>query len=260
MASFFLRDCNQIPLGTLIEAGEWREEHTHTYLRLADQPIHLDMAKMLTLGCMLCRCFCESSVTNMVKDFDYVLDLGKLEESTNGLSDIVDECTAGRAPPLTPADFRVALSTKSFTSKKADEEMVAKLYESTFESQLAKAKQLICSNLSWGDVEVEIFAKVVASGALASLQNLYLDDNQIGDAGMSAFASACASGALDHLMVCWLLTPFYPCPETWHVHSPDPEVLFDVQYAVPFACWQQDWQRRHDIPCRRSGEGGTARP
>ena len=39
MASFFLRECNQIPLGTLIEAGEWRGEqwrcsHTHAHAHI----------------------------------------------------------------------------------------------------------------------------------------------------------------------------------------------------------------------------------
>ena len=125
-----------------------------------------------------------------------MLDLGKLAEGTSGLSAIVDECTAGRAPPLTPADFRVALSTKSFTSKKADEEMVARLYESTFQSQFAKAETLYYSKLSWGDAEMETFAKVVASGALASLEVLMLDQNSIGDVGMQALAGAVSSGAL----------------------------------------------------------------
>ena len=48
----------------------------------------------------------------MTKDFDYVLDLGKLSEGTSGLSAIVNECTAGRAPPLTPADFRCYRPTR----------------------------------------------------------------------------------------------------------------------------------------------------
>ena len=133
----------------------------------------------------------------MTKDFDYVLDLGKLSDDTNKMGDIVDECTAGRAPPLTPADFRVALSAKSFTSKKADEEMVAGLYESTFMSQFGQAKQLNYSSLSWGDAEAATFAKVIASGALASLQTLGLGYNRIGDDGLKALAEACrAKGAL----------------------------------------------------------------
>lgn len=149
------------------------------------------MVQSLTLASLSGRCFCESSVTNMTKESDYVLDLGKISELTSGLTAIVDECTAGRAPPLTPADFRMALSTKSFTSKKADEEMVAKLYEATFESQLAKATELRYASLSWGDAEVETFAKAIASGAL------------------------------DHLTVRWRPAALFPCLETWQVHSPD---------------------------------------
>ena len=84
----------------------------------------------------------------MVKDFDYVLDLGKLEESTNGLSDIVDECTAGRAPPLTPDDFRDELSKKSFTSKKAEEDMVASCTRRRSRSDLQRQSSNYAS-LSW---------------------------------------------------------------------------------------------------------------
>ena len=135
----------------------------------------------------------------MTKDFDYVLDLGKLSADMNKMEDIVDECTAGRAPPLTPADFRVALSAKSFTSKKADEEMVAGLYESTFMSQFGQAKQLNYSSLSWGDAEAATFAKVIASGALASLKTLSLYSNAIGDDGMKALADAVGKGALPQL-------------------------------------------------------------
>ena len=141
----------------------------------------------------------------MTKDFDYVLDLGKLSDDTNKMGDIVDECTAGRTPPLTPADFRVALSAKSFTSKKADEEMVAGLYESTFMSQFGQAKQLNYSSLSWGDAEAATFAKVIASGALASLRKLSLRRNAIGDVGLQSLAHAITpvseggSGALPQL-------------------------------------------------------------
>ena len=163
----------------------------------------------------------------MTKDFDYVLDLGKLSESTLELGEIVDECTAGRAPPLTPADFRVALSDKSFTSKKADEDMVAGLYETTFTLRFAQAEKLQYSSLKWGDAEAATFAKVVASGAL------------------------------DHLTVCWLPTPLFPCPETWHAHSPDPEVLFDVQYAGALPQWQPNRRHQHDLSSGGAGEGGA---
>ena len=147
----------------------------------------------------------------MTKDYDYVLDLGKLSESTLGLDEIVKECTAGRAPPLTPADFRVALSDKSFTSKKADEDMVAGLYETTFTLRFAQAKKLSYSSLKWGDAEAATFAKVVASGAL------------------------------DHLTVCWRPTALFPCLETLHVRSPDSKLLFGVPCAGACALQEQDF-------------------
>ena len=170
-----------------------------------------------------------------------MLDLGKLSESTLELDEIIDECTAGRAPPLTPADFRVALSKKSFTSKKADEDMVAGLYETTFTLRFAQAKELIYSALNWGDAEAATFANVVASGALAALEYLNLERNAIGDDGMSALAKAIkptaenASGALDNLQVCWRPTALSPCPETSHMHSPNSYLLFDVTYAETLA-------------------------
>ena len=87
-----------------------------------------------------------------------------------------------------------------------------------------------------GDVGLQAFADALGKGALAALETRGLESNAIGDAGMSAFAKAITpgpngKGALDHLTVCWLPTPLFPCPETWHAHSPDPEVLFDVQHA-----------------------------
>ena len=57
----------------------------------------------------------------MAKDFDYVFDLGKFSGTQSDLDGVVKECTAARPPPLTPDDFAHALTSKSFTSKKADE-------------------------------------------------------------------------------------------------------------------------------------------
>ena len=77
-------------------------------------------------------CFCESSVSNLVKAYDYVLDLAKFDESVTRLDDVVTGCAAKRAPPLAPPVFKEDLSTKTFTSPKADMETVAKLYEGEF--------------------------------------------------------------------------------------------------------------------------------
>ena len=124
---------------------------------------------------------------------------------------------------------------------------------------LAQLNGLFLSDNQISDAGLSALAKAITpgpsgKGALPQLKKLYLHYNQIGDVGMQALAGAVSKGALDHLTVCWRPTALFPCPETWHVHSPDPEVLFHVHYAVPFACWQQDWRRRHDLPRRRSGE------
>ena len=141
-------------------------------------------------------CFCESSVSNLVKDFDFVLDLAKFTGDAKDIGDVVEECSAQRAPPLVPADFRAALAEKAFTSKKADEEMVGQLYEDTFTEQMAAADELIYASLGWGDAGVVALCRVISSGAMANCQKIHLNSNQIGDVGATAFAEACASGAL----------------------------------------------------------------
>eukprot|EP00966_Prymnesium_polylepis_P209848 4860194-Prymnesium_polylepis.2 len=40
-------------------------------------------------------------------------------------------------------------------------------------------------NLGWGDKEMVLVSKVVASGAMAQLEFLYLAENQIGDKGIN---------------------------------------------------------------------------
>ena len=75
-------------------------------------------------------CFCESSVSNLIKSGFLVLDLGKFdEERMKDWFALQDGCRANRDPPLTPSEFRPQLATKSFTSKNADEEMVNRLFE-----------------------------------------------------------------------------------------------------------------------------------
>jgi hypothetical protein len=196
-------------------------------------------------------CFCESSVSGMAKNFDYVLDLAKFSGTKDQLSDVLKECAANRPAPLTPDDFALALSSKSFTSKKADEKMVADLYAATFREQMGAVTKLVYPNLQWGDAQVAQLCKVIASGALASLKELILaknsigdvgmqalagavssgalasleclrlQDNTIGDAGLSALAEAMGRGGLDHLTVCWCPTALSPCLETWHTHPSD---------------------------------------
>lgn len=146
-------------------------------------------------------CFCESSVSNLVKDFDKVLDLAKFSGMHSRLSDehlgyVIRECAASRAPPLTPAAFSEQLELKQFTSKKADLATVGGLYEATFTARMGAATQLEYGNLQWGDAEASVLAALISSGALPRCVELLLGGNEIGDAGCAALAAAVSSGAM----------------------------------------------------------------
>ena len=65
-----------------------------------------------------------------------------------------------------------------------------------------------------------------------------------------------SSGALDHLTVCWRPTALFPCLETWCMHSPDFEHLFDVPYAASLPRSQQDFRCRSHRFCQGGGERG----
>ena len=145
-------------------------------------------------------CFCESSVSNLIKRFAMVLDLGKFDEESmkKGLA-VSQGCRANRAPPLTPSEFRPELATKSFTSKNADEEMVNRLFEDEFNKRMGGVTELYYVMLKWTDKEAVAVSKVIATGVLKKLKTLYLNDNQIGDAGVTALAEAAGKGTLPQL-------------------------------------------------------------
>ena len=147
-------------------------------------------------------CFCESSVSNLIKGSDMVLDLGKFdEESMTHWMAVNKGCRANRDPPLTPSEFRPELGTKSFTSKNADEEMVNRLFEAEFNKRMGGVTTLIYRNLKWTDKEAVAVSKVIATGVLKKLEKLDLGINQIGDAGVMALAEAAGKGALPQLKV-----------------------------------------------------------
>ena len=147
-------------------------------------------------------CFCESSVSNLVKDFDFVLDLAKFDESVTRLDDVIKGCAAKRAPPLAPPVFKEDLSTKTFTSPKADRETVGNLYEKEFDEKLGEATELGYGNLQWTDEDVVKLCGAIATGKLVKLEILRLFDNQIGDAGAAALAEV--AGKLPQLKELWL--------------------------------------------------------
>ena len=131
-------------------------------------------------------CFCESSVSNLVKDSDFVLDLAKFDESVTRLYDVIKGCAAKRAPPLAPPVFKEDLSTKTFTSPKADRETVANLYEKEFDEKLGEARVLEYLRLEWTVADVGKLCGAIATGKLVKLVRLNLGGNQIGDAGVAA--------------------------------------------------------------------------
>ena len=81
-------------------------------------------------------------MSNLVKDYDFVLDLAKFDESVTDLDDVIEGCAAKRAPPLAPPVFKEDLSTKTFTSPKADRETVGNLYEKEFDEKLGRRQRL----------------------------------------------------------------------------------------------------------------------
>ena len=145
-------------------------------------------------------CFCESSVSNLIKSWLIVLDLGKFdEESMKDWYEVTMGCVANRDPPLTPSEFRPELATKSFTSKNADEEMVNTLFEEEFNKRMGGVTTLEYVDLKWTDKEAVAVSKVIATGVLKKLEELDLGCNQIGDAGVMALAEAAGKGGLPQL-------------------------------------------------------------
>ena len=147
-------------------------------------------------------CFCESSVSNLVKDFDFVLDLAKFDESVTRLRDVIKGCAAKRAPPLAPPVFKEDLSTKTFTSPKADRETVGNLYEKEFDEKLGEATELYYAFLQWTDEDVVKLCGAIATGKLVMLERLSLMSNQVGDAGVAALAEV--AGKLPQLKELYL--------------------------------------------------------
>jgi len=139
-------------------------------------------------------CFTESCWSRLTKDFDFSLDLGRLTGSEADKSDIINTCTdstqdGGRKPPLLPVQFAEEVKGKSFTNGRDDKPLVARLYALAFDKQFGQARRLAYNFLGWGDAEAQQLCKLMASGALCSVEELFLYDNKIKDEGMAALAA-----------------------------------------------------------------------
>jgi len=152
-------------------------------------------------------CFTESCWATLTKDFDFSLDLGRLQGGEEGKKAIVDMCTkgGGRSPPLLPEEFEAVLSTKAFTNGETDTPLVTTLYRDAFVAECAKATELIYADLGWEDAQAAQLARVIASGAFMNLERLNLSNNRIGDAGVTFIARACGiQGVLPKLKKLYL--------------------------------------------------------
>jgi len=75
---------------------------------------------------------------------------------------------------------------------------------------MASLKELWLGENQIGDAGVEALAKACGSGALAQLEKLFLAQNKIGDVGVTALADACGEGAMASLEVLRVDNPEYP--------------------------------------------------
>ena len=149
-------------------------------------------------------CFFEAMISSMVKINSKVLDLGLMPAFVPVLlyqsypvgGSLARECMASRQPPISPADFRVALDSKAFTSKKADLAMVGDLYAKAFEERLVAAVKLPFSCMEWGDPEIKAICRLLESSELPHLTTLDLTGNLgITDVGVRALAETLCTAA-----------------------------------------------------------------
>merc|ERR1712228_675079 len=93
--------------------------------------------------------------------------------------------------------------TIKFT-KKGDAKVVARIYETAFETALSGADELDFSSLGWGDDDIIQLASSFAfyasrNGPLVRLKRLELRDNMIGDRGLEALANVASRQYLPNL-------------------------------------------------------------
>ena len=158
----------------------------------------------LLTRCGLCRgwCFCESSVSNLVKDFDFVLDLAKFDEAwriwMTSLKDAPQRAAAER--PSLRRTFRPRRSRAQRRTGRR-KESAAKEFDEAWE-----ATRLVC-RLQWTDADVESSAGR-SRPAAGEAQGTRPHHNQIGDAGVAALAEA--AGKLRLKILNLMTTPTSP--------------------------------------------------
>ena len=142
----------------------------------------------------------ELSVSSFVKDYTYLIDLGRLEEGADlSYTAILERCTGSRVPPQLPDSFARGLQSKRFSNQAADLPLVSQLQAAAFARCFSVAPRLVFSRLGWGDEEVAQLAEVGLAAAMPKCTRLELADSRMGDAGLAALATAVGRGAWPHL-------------------------------------------------------------
>lgn len=130
-------------------------------------------------------------MARLVKAGRLVLDLARFSHGRDAqatIDEVVDRCSQGRKPPITPHRFDEELKQLRFTNAKADSRIVYHMYARAFESKLSCAKVLEYQALKWGNQEAADLA--AALPAALSVREIHLQRNFIGDAGLRALARA----------------------------------------------------------------------
>ena len=125
--------------------------------------------------------------------------------------------------------------------------MVNRLFEDEFNKRMGGVTELVYGRLKWTDKAVVAVCKVIATGVLKKLEELYLNGNQIGDAGVMALAeaaghAAAAQGTRPHKQ------PDWRCRRDGAGGGGGKGTLPQLKELEPQQ--QPDWR------CRRDGAGG----
>ena len=155
-------------------------------------------------------CYAENLMSCIVKDELALIDTSQLSGTETDVDQLRANGKTNRPAPIAPDAFHALLKSGVETgnikfTNRGDVDVVADIYERAFVEEMSSARALYYPNLGWGDEHIQTLA--------------------------TALTFAHAKGALDKLEVSWCPTALSPCPETLHVHSPDPEHLFDVPYV-----------------------------
>jgi hypothetical protein len=122
----------------------------------------------------------ERALGDMVTRENFMLDLGKLDESCTTWKRALVACKHQQRPPRLPSAFTEELRRSVFAVE-ADRTFAMHKYEEGFLEAIAAAKELSFSDLGWGDAEASQLAEILPH--CEQLEKLALHGNRITDKG-----------------------------------------------------------------------------